>query len=81
MAVNALDTLMPGGAADKDSGAAARRPVQSLAAACVIAPRLSEDRGTATATLFAAKEWPDISRCRNQPCHLRGVSSSSGSRN
>jgi hypothetical protein len=27
------------------------------------------------------KERPDISRWRNQPCHLRGESSSSGSRN
>jgi hypothetical protein len=81
MAVNALDTLMPGGAADKESGAAARRPAWSLAAAWVIAPRLSENREAATARLFAAKEQPDISRCRNQPCHLGGLISSSGSRN
>jgi hypothetical protein len=81
MVFNALDTLMPGAPADKESGAAARRPAQSLAAAWVIAPRLSENRGAATATLFATKERPDISRCRNQPCHLRGVISSRGSRN
>jgi hypothetical protein len=70
-----------GGGADKESGGAARRPAQSLATAWVIEPRLSENHGAAIATLFAAKERPDISRCRSQPCHLRGVISSSGSRN
>jgi len=55
MAVNALDTLMPGARLTRRA-----------------APRLSDNRGAATATLFAAKECPDISRCRSTVPFARG---------